>query len=125
MRKCNASILLAVLLAVAVGCAANRAAYVTIGATKIAVDTAVRAELDHVKAVGRCPAKTAPQPPGCVPYAKEKAVADALQKYKDTARTLGILLEATNSTPTPQQLSDAAEAVISLVEELTGKKVKR
>ena len=112
-------------LAVLVACSANKAAFVSVGATKVAVDTAARAWVQNVAAKGRCPAASAPQPAGCVKYAKEAEFRDALKKYKDTAATLGVVLQATNTAPTPQQLAAAAESLISLVESFTGKKVPR
>lgn len=105
------------------GCAANRAAFTTIGSVKIGVDLAMKTWVQHVATAGRCVAAATVSTNGCVLRTAEVQVRDALQKYKDTAATLAVVLDASNATPTPQQLSDAAAAIISLVEQFTGKKL--
>ena len=114
---------LAVLLVLAVGCAANRAAYTTIGTVKIAEDLALKTWVQHVATAGRCVAAATVSTNGCVLHGAEIQVRDAHAKYQSTAATLMVVLDASSTLPAPQALSDAEAAVVSLVELLTGKKV--
>lgn len=123
MRRNPIRVLVPLLLALVVACAANRAAYTTIGSTKIAVDLAMKTWVQNVATKGRCVVNATASTNGCVLRSAEVQVAKALKDYKATAATLGVVLEASNATPTPQQLSDAAASIISLVEQLTGKKL--
>jgi len=101
----------ALLLAVALACSANRAAYITVGATVKTVDLAMKTWASYVVA-------------GHATVAQENDVRVAYGRYQETARTMAVVLEATNATPTPEQVSLAAQAVISLVSSLTGKRIE-
>jgi hypothetical protein len=114
---------LVLILALAVSCAANRAAFTTIGSVKIGVDLAMKAWVQNVATKGRCVAAATVSTSGCVLRSTEVQVRDALAKYKATAASLMVVLDASSTTPSPQQLSDAAASITSLVEQLTGKKV--
>lgn len=105
-------VLLALLLVASVSCTANKAAYVALGVTVHTVDVGMQIWANYVVTA---------HPPA----EKEIQVRSAYQKYQDTAHALQLALEATNTNPTPPQLAAAADSLISLIEEISGKTVPR
>jgi hypothetical protein len=102
--------LAAVLLLVVACGTASHTTYVTIGSTKVAVDLAMKTWGNYVVA--------AHPPP-----AQEDQVRAAYGKVQTAAKTAAVVLEVSDTNPTPQALSDAAAALVSLVETITGKKL--
>lgn len=105
-------VLLAILLLAAVSCAANKATYVALGVTVNSVDVGMRVWANYV--VTAHP-----------PVDQENRVRAAYSQYQNTAHVLQVALEATSTDPTPAQLQAAADALISLIEQFSGKVVPR
>lgn len=101
---------LAAVLVLTVACTANKATYVALGVTVHTVDVGMKLWAQQVVA-----GQTKPE--------QEAKVRDAYKKYQDTAHTLQVALEVTNTTPTPPQLAIVADSLIALIQEFTGKKV--
>lgn len=99
-------------LILAVACSANKATYVALGVTVNTVDVGMKLWANYV--VTAHP-----------PIEQENRVRDAYWKYRDTAHTLQLALEATSTNPTPAQLAAAADALIALIEEFSGRQVPR
>jgi hypothetical protein len=100
----------AILLILAIACAANKAAYVSLGVTVHTVDVGMQLWANYV---------VANHPPA----EKENQVRAAYKHYQDTARTLSVVLTATGTNPTPAELAAAANSLIALIESFTKQKV--
>jgi hypothetical protein len=101
---------LILILALAVSCAANKAAYIALGVTVHTVDVGMQLWATY----------DVTNHPGAD---KEAQVRAAYQKYQDTARTLQLMLQATSTAPTPAELSAVASSLIGLIESFTKQKV--
>ena len=113
-KRLRPAIVASLLIISLVSCAATPAqvAYRTIGITVNTVDTGMKLWADYVVA-GRATAE------------QEASVRRAHDRYRTAARDLGVVLEAANTAPTPEQLSSAAAALIELIQQFTGKMVTR
>jgi hypothetical protein len=109
------------ILVFAVACAsATRTAYVTVGSAKAAVDLSMTTWARYVKNQGRCGAVAVS---GCVLPDQEAKVRKAYSDVQAAAKTAAVALQAGSQTLTPESLSAAVSALVSLVEQLTGKKI--
>ncbi len=112
-----------ILLALVVACAANRAAYATLGITVHGVDLAMETWGTYV-VQNPCTTQAPPTPAKCATDAARARVSKTFEDYQKARRVARIaVVAATDLTPTPAEIQAAAAAVVGLVTELTGKKV--
>jgi hypothetical protein len=118
---------IALLLAVSIACAssATKTAYVTVGSAKAAVDLSMKTWAQYVANQGRCPMTFTggAAPAGCVTQDQEAKVRKAYTDVQVAARTAAVALQTGSQTLTPESLSAAVSALVSLVEQFTGKKL--
>ena len=113
-KRLRPAIVASLLVVSLISCAATPAqvAYRTVGLTVNTVDTGMKLWADYVVA-------------GRATDDQQMAVRRAHDRYRTAARDIGVVLEATNTAPTPEQLSSAAAALIELIQQFTGKVVTR
>lgn len=101
---------------------AAKTAAVTVGAVKTAVDLGMDGWFEYLGRKRPCRVE---QVAGCISIEMERKVKKAHDDYRLVATRLGAVLETTSNVPSPEELTSAANALLQLIEQLSGKSLLR